>query len=114
MESPLIGRLGFLQPLDTEGLLAHNMVHTLRGNMIFLSLKGNLFTKQLALQENKDVLLYTMNVFINEPLLDWQKLARKLAKEQGSTEGSFLLSLRKKISQIFLDIFNRIFSTTTN
>jgi DNA-dependent protein kinase catalytic subunit len=40
----------------------------------------------LALRENKDVLLNTMGVFINEPLLDWQKLARRLAKEQAGGE----------------------------
>jgi DNA-dependent protein kinase catalytic subunit len=56
----------FLQPLDADGLLKHNMVHTLS-----------------ALQDNKDVLINTMDVFIKEPLLDWEKLARRVAKEQG-------------------------------
>lgn len=36
-----------------------------------------------ALKENQDTLLNTMDVFIKEPLLDWEKLARKLAVEQG-------------------------------
>ncbi len=35
-----------------------------------------------AFQEQKDVLINTMDVFIKEPLLDWEKLARKLAREQ--------------------------------
>lgn len=35
------------------------------------------------MRENKDVLLSTMNVFITEPLLDWEKLARRCATEQG-------------------------------
>ena len=58
--------INFLRPLQSEGLLNHNMAHCLR-----------------ALQENKDVLLNTMNVFVTEPLLDWEKLASRTAKEQG-------------------------------
>lgn len=60
----------FLQPLDADGLLKHNMVHALS-----------------ALRENQDILLNTMDVFIKEPLLDWEKLARKVAQEQGADEG---------------------------
>lgn len=37
------------------------------------------------MQANKDILLNTMDVFVKEPLLDWQKLAQRLAKEQGTT-----------------------------
>eukprot|EP01127_Copromyxa_protea_P009733 TRINITY_DN2312_c1_g1_i1.p1 TRINITY_DN2312_c1_g1~~TRINITY_DN2312_c1_g1_i1.p1 ORF type:complete len:1006 (-),score=210.43 TRINITY_DN2312_c1_g1_i1:26-2773(-) len=55
----------FLLPLDTEGLLKHNMVHTLQ-----------------ALQDNQEILLNTMDVFVQEPLLDWEKLARRLATQQ--------------------------------
>eukprot|EP01121_Diplochlamys_sp_Union-15-3_P021863 TRINITY_DN9091_c0_g1_i1.p1 TRINITY_DN9091_c0_g1~~TRINITY_DN9091_c0_g1_i1.p1 ORF type:complete len:142 (-),score=35.51 TRINITY_DN9091_c0_g1_i1:42-467(-) len=36
-----------------------------------------------ALQMNKDILLNTMDVFVKEPLLDWEKLARRLAATQG-------------------------------
>lgn len=36
-----------------------------------------------ALQENQEVLLNTMDVFVKEPLLDWEKLARRVAKDQG-------------------------------
>uniref|UniRef100_A0A6B2L2W0 non-specific serine/threonine protein kinase n=1 Tax=Arcella intermedia TaxID=1963864 RepID=A0A6B2L2W0_9EUKA len=56
----------FLLPLDSEGLLKHNMVYSLD-----------------ALQKNQDILLNTMDVFVKEPLLDWEKLARKLATQQG-------------------------------
>jgi len=35
-----------------------------------------------ALQKDKDILINTMDVFIKEPLLDWEKYARKIAKEQ--------------------------------
>jgi DNA-dependent protein kinase catalytic subunit len=34
------------------------------------------------LQENKDIILNTMDVFIKEPLIDWDKLARRLVREQ--------------------------------
>lgn len=60
----------FLLPLDREGLLKHTMVHTLQ-----------------ALQNGKDILLNTMDVFVQEPLLDWQKLARRLAAAQGAEKG---------------------------
>ncbi len=33
------------------------------------------------------MLLNTMGVFIHEPLLDWQKLARRLVKEQAGGDG---------------------------
>eukprot|EP01125_Pyxidicula_operculata_P008002 TRINITY_DN2699_c0_g1_i1.p1 TRINITY_DN2699_c0_g1~~TRINITY_DN2699_c0_g1_i1.p1 ORF type:complete len:2900 (-),score=828.74 TRINITY_DN2699_c0_g1_i1:54-8009(-) len=56
----------FLLPLDSEGMLKHNMVHTLD-----------------ALQRDKEILLTTMDVFVKEPLLDWEKLAQKLASQQG-------------------------------
>jgi DNA-dependent protein kinase catalytic subunit len=59
----------FLQPLDADGLLKHNMIHTMS-----------------ALRENQDILLNTMDVFIKDPLLDWEKLARRLAKEQGAED----------------------------
>jgi hypothetical protein len=35
-----------------------------------------------ALAENKDILLNVMDVFIKEPLMDWEKLARRLVREQ--------------------------------
>jgi DNA-dependent protein kinase catalytic subunit len=40
-----------------------------------------------ALQNGKDILLNTMDVFVQEPLLDWQKLARRLAAAQGAEKG---------------------------
>ncbi|EAL66880.2 DNA-dependent protein kinase subunit [Dictyostelium discoideum AX4] len=56
----------FLRPLDSVGLLNHNMTYTLT-----------------ALQNQKEILLTTMDVFVKEPLLDWSKLATRLVKEQG-------------------------------
>ena len=40
-----------------------------------------------ALQRSKDVILNAMDVFVNEPLIDWQKLARRLASQQKGGEG---------------------------
>lgn len=37
-----------------------------------------------AIQANKEVLINTMDVFVQEPLLDWEKLARRLATQQRS------------------------------
>jgi len=70
----------FLRPLQSEGLLNHNMIHCLR-----------------ALRENKDVLLNTMNVFITEPLLEWEKLARRCANEQGGNDGQSAWFPKEKI-----------------
>eukprot|EP01087_Luapelamoeba_hula_P000112 TRINITY_DN10064_c0_g1_i1.p1 TRINITY_DN10064_c0_g1~~TRINITY_DN10064_c0_g1_i1.p1 ORF type:complete len:1634 (-),score=246.38 TRINITY_DN10064_c0_g1_i1:51-4931(-) len=61
----------FLLPLDSEGLLKHNMVHTLS-----------------ALQENKDILLNTMEVFVKDPLVDWVKLSSRLVREQEAGESA--------------------------
>lgn len=36
-----------------------------------------------ALQANKDVLLSTMDVFVKEPLLNWDSLAMKVAGDKG-------------------------------
>jgi len=60
----------FLRPLDVQGLLTHNMTYTLSA---------------LQRPESKDILLNVMDVFVKEPLLDWQKLATRLAKEQRGT-----------------------------
>lgn len=61
---------GFLQPLDSSGLLKFNMTYALQ-----------------AFKDNSDLLLNTMNVFVAEPLLDWRKNARKIIKDQqGETE----------------------------
>lgn len=38
-----------------------------------------------------------MNVFVNEPLLDWEKYARRLAREQSSGEGLAAMFPKKKI-----------------
>lgn len=34
----------------------------------------------IGLQEHKDLVLNSMDVFLKEPLLDWQKFARRQAK----------------------------------
>lgn len=70
----------FLKPLDSEGLLNHNMIHCMR-----------------TLQENREILLDTMNVFITEPLLDWEKFARRCAREQGSEEDASVWFPKEKI-----------------
>jgi DNA-dependent protein kinase catalytic subunit len=57
--------VNFLLPLGSDGLLKQSMVHTLN-----------------ALQLGKQILINTMDVFVQEPLLDWQKLARRLATAQ--------------------------------
>jgi len=89
---------GFLQPLDTEGLLKYNMIHVLR-----------------ALQEHKDVLLNTMDVFINEPLLDWEKLARKVVREQGGDDaiGSWASKKKIEMAKRKLEGYNPAFITIT-
>ncbi|KAI1315202.1 hypothetical protein EDD11_001140 [Mortierella claussenii] len=55
----------FLNPLGTKGLLEHPMVCIMK-----------------ALQNKKDVILNTMDVFVKEPLLDWRKFAINQAREQ--------------------------------
>ncbi|KAF9959536.1 hypothetical protein BGZ65_000296 [Modicella reniformis] len=55
----------FLNPLSTKGLLEHPMVGVMK-----------------AFQDNKDVLLNAMDVFVKEPLLDWRKFTVKQAKER--------------------------------
>jgi len=59
----------FLKPLNVEGLLKNNMVHCMS-----------------ALQQNKEVLMNTMDVFINEPLLDWLKISKRFAKDLGNKD----------------------------
>ncbi|KAF9416916.1 hypothetical protein BGZ94_010081, partial [Podila epigama] len=65
----------FLSPLGSKGLLEHPMVCIMR-----------------ALQDKKEVILNTMDVFVKEPLLDWRKFAMNQAKElkkQGADMESF-------------------------
>jgi DNA-dependent protein kinase catalytic subunit len=49
----------FLRPLDTTGLLKHDMVHALS-----------------ALRERQDMLLPVMSVFVNEPVAEWSDASR--------------------------------------
>jgi len=57
--------IGLLSPLDADGFLKFNMTYTLE-----------------ALQNGKEKLLNTMDVFIREPLIDWERLAKRVAKDQ--------------------------------
>ncbi|XP_022778667.1 DNA-dependent protein kinase catalytic subunit-like isoform X5 [Stylophora pistillata] len=61
--------VNLMLPLKKSGTLQSVMIHTLR-----------------ALRSNHDLLLNTMDVFIQEPSLDWQVYARKQAKTQGINE----------------------------
>jgi len=60
-------------------------------------LKHNMLHCFSALKENKDVLLNTMDVFVKEPLLDWEKLARRVAREQGGEESGRSWLAKEKI-----------------
>eukprot|EP00028_Trichosphaerium_sp_Am-I-7-wt_P001244 CAMPEP_0168535906 /NCGR_PEP_ID=MMETSP0405-20121227/19121_1 /TAXON_ID=498012 /ORGANISM="Trichosphaerium sp, Strain Am-I-7 wt" /LENGTH=462 /DNA_ID=CAMNT_0008563587 /DNA_START=274 /DNA_END=1662 /DNA_ORIENTATION=+ len=87
----------FLKPLDSQGLLKHDMVHALS-----------------ALQGGKEILLGTMDVFIKEPLLDWEKLARKLAAAQGSRgkqEKTWFPKKKIQIARRKLECYNPAFVT---
>jgi len=46
--------------MKKDGLIPRSMIHTLS-----------------ALQNNKDILLNTLDVFVKEPLVDWLKNAKK-------------------------------------
>ncbi|KYQ91591.1 DNA-dependent protein kinase subunit [Tieghemostelium lacteum] len=83
----------FLQPLDPVGLLSHNMTYTMS-----------------ALQQHKDILLTTMDVFVKEPLLDWSKLASRLVKEQGKhpkdTKNEWFPKQKVSIAKKKLELYN--------
>ncbi|EGG13650.1 DNA-dependent protein kinase subunit [Cavenderia fasciculata] len=87
----------FLKPLDAVGLLAHTMTHTLN-----------------ALQNHKDFLLSTMDVFVKEPLIDWVKLASRLGKEMGADKNTDEWFPKKKIAiaKKKLDRWNPAYITT--
>jgi DNA-dependent protein kinase catalytic subunit len=55
--------LGVLEPLDAAGLLKRSMTYALS-----------------ALRENKDLLIQTMKIFIEDPTVDWINHARMQAK----------------------------------
>jgi DNA-dependent protein kinase catalytic subunit len=55
--------LGVLQPLDATGLLKRSMTYVLT-----------------ALRGNKDLLVQTMKIFIDDPTVDWKEHAQKQAK----------------------------------
>ncbi|PRP75851.1 DNA-dependent protein kinase subunit [Planoprotostelium fungivorum] len=72
--------IGLLSPLDADGFLKFNMTYTLE-----------------ALQNGKEKLLNTMDVFIREPLIDWERLAKRVAKDQGGDDSSQAWFPKKKI-----------------
>ncbi|EGC36942.1 DNA-dependent protein kinase subunit [Dictyostelium purpureum] len=88
----------FLRPLDSVGLLNHNMTYSLS-----------------ALQSHKDILLTTMDVFVKEPLLDWSKLANRLVKEQGKhpkdTKNVWFPKQKIHIAKKKLDLYNPAYIT---
>jgi DNA-dependent protein kinase catalytic subunit len=94
--------VNFLLPLGSEGLLKQSMIHTLN-----------------ALRAGKQVLLNVMDVFVQEPLLDWQKLARRVATIQRGVEKSddetHLWFPKKKIdiAKRKLELVNPAFITLT-
>lgn len=55
--------VNLMQPLGENGLFKQTMVHTLN-----------------ALKSNRDALLATMNVFIQEPSMDWKEYANQYFK----------------------------------
>ncbi len=52
-----------MAPHETGGLLENTMVRTMK-----------------CLRQEKEILLNAMDVFLKEPLLDWQKFARRQAR----------------------------------
>ncbi len=67
--------VNFLLPLGTEGILKSTMVRV----PVFLSalLSLQVFAL-LALAREKEALLAVMEVFVKEPLLEWEKWALKV------------------------------------
>ncbi|KAG1168656.1 hypothetical protein G6F71_008958 [Rhizopus microsporus] len=63
--------VGALEPLGVSGILEIAMVNVLE-----------------AIQNDKDLLLNIMDIFVKEPLLDWKKAAVKQAKHQKTERGS--------------------------
>jgi len=65
--------MSFLAPLNSEVLLRANMVHTLT-----------------VIRSRKADLMRVMEVFISEPLLDWDSQARKLSDDQRRSLEEFI------------------------
>lgn len=72
--------INLLKPHGIQGLLQHSMVNTLD-----------------VLRRNKEILLDTMDVFVHEPLLDWENHAKRLIKEQEGEEDSKTWIPKQKI-----------------
>ncbi|ORY53674.1 hypothetical protein BCR33DRAFT_779027 [Rhizoclosmatium globosum] len=56
----------FLLPLGVQNLMVHPMTNTLA-----------------AIQEEKDGLINALNIFVNEPLIEWRKFAKLQMQRQG-------------------------------
>ena len=66
----------FLRPLDAIGLLRSDMVRIMS-----------------ALHSNRDVISAVMEVFVDEPLLDWKQEALKLQRARGGVQTTALEEL---------------------
>jgi hypothetical protein len=66
----------FLRPLDAIGLLRSDMVRIMS-----------------ALRSNRDVISAVMEVFVDEPLLDWKQEALKLQRARGGVQTTALEEL---------------------
>ncbi|XP_046395507.1 DNA-dependent protein kinase catalytic subunit-like [Ischnura elegans] len=58
--------MGLMQPMGEVGLIKESMIHALR-----------------SFQENYEILLATVDVFVKEPSVDWLDQARKKSKKEG-------------------------------
>eukprot|EP00124_Ichthyophonus_hoferi_P004459 Ihof_evm1s494 gene=Ihof_evmTU1s494 len=67
-----------MHPLATNGLLRNTMAVAMQ-----------------AVQDNSDMLLRVMNVFVTEPILEWETEAKKTAQTQGGTIDSSWFPLEK-------------------
>lgn len=62
------------------------------------SLRNYMIHALEALHNRRDILLATMDVFVHEPLLEWERFGRKLAAKQGLSKYSSKWFPKKKIS----------------
>lgn len=79
----------FLRPLDAIGLLRSDMVRIMS-----------------ALRSNRDVISAVMEVFVDEPLLDWKQEALKLQRARGGVQTTALeeLGANDTVCQFYLKL----------
>lgn len=81
--------LNLIDPLREKGFVELTMVHCLK-----------------ALREEKDVILCTMDVFVNEPAIGWMEIAKNRAEEKkmniidGFIPSEKILRARKKLDGV--------------